>query len=168
MNIKILTQDISMISNTKKYYLAYGSNLNVDQMSIRCPGAKRIGSLYLSGYKLVFRGVADFEKDTNSKLALGLWEISKNHEKTLDRYEGVNSGLYKKILWLIEFKNVQYKALIYKMNSDSIGSPYESYKETIIDGFDDFKLNKKYLEESLKHAKINSKGETYIRKKDRG
>ena len=167
MNLNIITKDISKISDKKKYYLAYGSNLNVDQMSIRCPGAKRISSLYLSGYKLVFRGVADFEKDTNSKLALGLWEISKKHEKTLDRYEGVNSGLYKKILWLIEFKNVQYKALIYKMNSDSIGSPYESYKETINDGFDDFKLNKKYLEDSLLHAELNSKGESYTRKKDR-
>ena len=53
------------------------------------------------------------------------------------------------------------------MNSDSIGSPYESYKETIIDGFDDFKLNKKYLEDSLLHAELNSKGESYTRKKDR-
>ena len=167
MNIKILTEDVSKMSDTKKYYLAYGSNLNQDQMIQRCPGAKIIGSIYLNGFRLVFRGVADFEKDADSKLALGLWEITEDHEKALDRYEGVNSGLYKKILWLIEFKNIQYKALIYKMNSDSIGSPYEPYKETIIDGFDDFKLNKKYLEDSLLHAELNSKGESYTRKKDR-
>ena len=168
MNIKILTEDVSRMSDTKKYYLAYGSNLNQDQMIQRCPGAKIIGSIYLNGFRLVFRGVADFEKDTDSKLALGLWEITEDNEKALDRYEGVNSGLYKKILWLIDFNNVKYKALIYKMNSDSVGTPYESYRETISDGFDDFNLDKKYLEESLKHAKINSKGESYIRKKDRG
>ncbi len=158
---------MNMVSNAKKYYLAYGSNLNQDQMIQRCPGAKIISSIYLNGFRLVFRGVADFEKGGNSKLALGLWQITEEHEKALDRYEGVKSGLYKKILWLIEFNNIQYKALIYKMNSDSIGSPCESYRETISDGFDDFNLDKKYLEESLKHAKINSKGESYTRKKDR-
>ena len=28
---------------TKRYYIAYGSNLNIDQMSYRCPGAKVVG-----------------------------------------------------------------------------------------------------------------------------
>ena len=77
MNIRILTEDVSKMSDTKSYYLAYGSNLNVEQMTNRCPGAKRVGSFYLNGYRLVFRGVADFEKDTDSKLALGLWEITE-------------------------------------------------------------------------------------------
>jgi len=167
MNIRILTEDVSKMSDTKRYYLAYGSNLNQDQMMQRCPEARIIGSIYLNGYKLVFRGVADFEKDVNSKLALGLWEISEDDEKALDGYEGVNYGLYKKILWLIDFNNVKYKALIYKMNSDTVGTPHELYWETISDGFDDFNLNKKYLEDSLLHAKINSKGESHTRKKDR-
>ena len=29
---------------TKRYYIAYGSNLNIDQMSYRCPGAKVVGT----------------------------------------------------------------------------------------------------------------------------
>jgi hypothetical protein len=167
MNLNLTTEDINKISDKKKYYLAYGSNLNICQMTQRCPGAKRIGSFYLNGYRLVFRGVADFEKNNKSKLALGLWEISEDNERALDRYEGVSSGLYDKVVWVISINDTKYKALIYKMNSDSLGSPYESYKETIIDGFDDFKLNKKYLEDSLLHAELNSKGESYTRKKDR-
>jgi|TARA_B110000263_G_scaffold190339_1_gene168090 hypothetical protein len=167
MNIRILTEDVSKMSDTKSYYLAYGSNLNVEQMTNRCPGAKRVGSFYLNGYRLVFRGVADFEKDTDSKLALGLWEITEKDEKALDRYEGVNRGHYRKILWLIDFNEVKYKALIYKMNSDSVGSPDEYYKDTIEEGFNNFNLNKKYLEESLSHAEVNSEGKSYTRQKDR-
>lgn len=40
----------------RKYYIAYGSNLDVDQMLRRCPDAITIGSSTIDGYRLVFRG----------------------------------------------------------------------------------------------------------------
>ena len=40
----------------RKYYIAYGSNLDVDQMLRRCPDALTIGRSTIDGYKLVFRG----------------------------------------------------------------------------------------------------------------
>ena len=39
-----------------KYYLAYGSNLNLTQMFHRCPHARVIGHTSLSDMRLVFRG----------------------------------------------------------------------------------------------------------------
>ncbi len=33
----------------KRYYIAYGSNLSVEQMAHRCPGAKIAGMAYLRG-----------------------------------------------------------------------------------------------------------------------
>ena len=39
-----------------KYYLAYGSNLNLVQMFRRCPHARVIGHTSLPGMRLVFRG----------------------------------------------------------------------------------------------------------------
>ena len=39
-------------------YVAYGSNLNMKQMSIRCPTAAVVGSGTLNGYRLAFCGVA--------------------------------------------------------------------------------------------------------------
>ena len=38
-----------------KYYLAYGSNLNLNEMKVRCPSAKMIGSTILKDYELIFR-----------------------------------------------------------------------------------------------------------------
>ena len=35
-------------------YIAYGSNMNLEQMAIRCPGAKLIGTGLLHGYRLEF------------------------------------------------------------------------------------------------------------------
>ena len=44
----------------KKYlYGAYGSNLNIGQMGVRCPNAEPVGSLVLHGWELKFRGVLE-------------------------------------------------------------------------------------------------------------
>ena len=43
----------------KKYYLAYGSNLNLEHMAQRCPSAKPIGVTTLENYRLVYKGSAD-------------------------------------------------------------------------------------------------------------
>ena len=37
-----------------KYYLAYGSNLNLEQMSRRCPTARVVGKAQLENYRLAF------------------------------------------------------------------------------------------------------------------
>ena len=39
----------------KRYYIAYGSNLNVPQMRMRCPGATILGTADLKGWELLFR-----------------------------------------------------------------------------------------------------------------
>ena len=41
---------------TKRYYIAYGSNLNIDQMSYRCPGAKVVGTSEIPDFQLLFKG----------------------------------------------------------------------------------------------------------------
>ena len=40
----------------KRYYIAYGSNLNIRQMRMRCPGARIIGTSVVEGYQLLFKG----------------------------------------------------------------------------------------------------------------
>ena len=76
-----------------KYYLAYGSNLNIKQMQMRCPGAKPVGTMVLDGYELLFKGsktgsYLTIEKKKGGKVPVGIWQVSEQHEKALDRYEG--------------------------------------------------------------------------------
>ena len=40
----------------KKFYLAYGSNLNVKQMRFRCPDARIVGTAEIPNYQLLFKG----------------------------------------------------------------------------------------------------------------
>ncbi len=43
----------------KRYYIAYGSNLNIRQMRMRCPHATICGTARLSGWELLFKGQQD-------------------------------------------------------------------------------------------------------------
>lgn len=40
----------------QRLYIAYGSNLNLEQMAFRCPTAKVVGKSELKDYELLFRG----------------------------------------------------------------------------------------------------------------
>ena len=50
-----------------KFYAAYGSNINIQQMSGRCPEATICNNGFINGYKLTFRsgGFANIEKSEN-------------------------------------------------------------------------------------------------------
>ena len=43
----------------KRYSIAYGSNISVEQMAVRCPDAKIAGMAVLQDWKLVFKIHAD-------------------------------------------------------------------------------------------------------------
>ncbi len=124
-------------------YLAYGSNLNKKQMSKRCPKAKPIGSLILSGYKLEFRRVATIKhtKKPEDKLGCGLWDITTACESSLDIYEGFPTVYSKKIIKLDDGRNV----MTYIMNNGEISPPSLKYFNTIREGFKDFDLPKNLL-----------------------
>ena len=92
-----------------KYYLAYGSNLNIRQMQMRCPGAKPVGTMVLKGYELLFKGsktgsYLTIEKKKGGKVPVGIWQVSEQHEKALDRYEGFPVFYYKKEIPITEGK----------------------------------------------------------------
>lgn len=40
----------------KKYYFAYGSNMDINQMKDRCPDAEFMNVAYLKGYRFVYDG----------------------------------------------------------------------------------------------------------------
>ena len=41
-----------------RYYFAYGSNMNLEQMKYRCPAAEVVENVRLENYRLAFRGRA--------------------------------------------------------------------------------------------------------------
>ena len=129
-------------------YFAYGSNLDKSQMRYRCPNATPIKSIALDKHKLVFRIYADIQFDDNSIIFGGLWNITEDCEKALDRYEGVKRNLYRKKYFLYHGEKVLY----YKMNDDYISQPYLDYAIVIRKGYNDFHLPLDPLLKSIKES----------------
>ena len=103
-----------------KLYIAYGSNMDVRQMSFRCPTAKLIGPSEVEGYRLLFKGsragaYATIEPNEGSKVPVLIWEIGKSDEDSLDRYEGFPTLYYKKDL-TISVNGKSETAMIYIMD----------------------------------------------------
>ena len=72
-----------------KYYAAYGSNLNLGQMAMRCPGAKPLGTAWLEDWQLLFKGSKSgsylmIDPKKGSRVPLGVWKVSKADEQMLD------------------------------------------------------------------------------------
>ena len=59
----------------KTIYIAYGSNLNHEQMAKRCPKASYIGSTILKGWRLIFKSVATIEKDVRKEVPVGFLKL---------------------------------------------------------------------------------------------
>ena len=76
-----------------RYYFAYGSNMNLEQMKYRCPAAEVVENVRLEDYRLAFRGrapgngVATVLPEKGSCVEGVLWKITEACEKSLDFYE---------------------------------------------------------------------------------
>lgn len=141
----------------KKIYLAYGSNLNLEQMGYRCPDAAVIGSTVLPDYRLVFRGgrhsgVATIEMKRGSSVPALLWEITEKCEKALDRYEGY-PHLYRKKRLLVDLDGYELVAMAYIMNEGPpLAMPDAYYYATILEGYRDCAFDEDILKQAVKRT----------------
>ena len=134
-------------------YWAYGSNLNHAHMRVRCPAARPAGRLVVPNAVLRFRGVADVDYLEGARCEGGLWEITRACEAALDRYEGVDAGLYEKCYLKIRWHDhSEREVLYYRMLRGGILPPDVDYLETIRRGYRDFGLSEARLERALAHA----------------
>lgn len=123
-----------------KLYLAYGSNLNLEQMANRCPTAKVVGNSKRNGYRLLFRGahagaVATIEPFKGESVPVLAWEITPADEAALDRYEGW-PFLYRKETIKVRLNGKTVQAMVYIMNEGRpLGQPSCYYYSTILDGY---------------------------------
>lgn len=140
------------MNETKKSYCAYGSNMNLKQMKMRCPKAKVIGTGILDNHKLTFRGiqrgVANIESCKGRKVPIVLWEITKECEKELDIYEGF-PRLYTKKNIKVVVNEESVEAMVYVMTdgyTNMVAAPTEYYFNTIARGYADNNIGLKPLQ----------------------
>lgn len=140
----------------KRLYIAYGSNLNVRQMKMRCPKARVIGTAEIRNFELLFKesktgSYLTVEPKDGGIVPVAVWETTEADESALDRYEGYPAFYYKKDIKL-QYKGIRtgkrrtINAFAYIMHEDRpIGVPSIYYMKTCLDGYDTFYFDKQIL-----------------------
>lgn len=153
---------------TTKYYLAYGSNLNVRQMLGRCPDARMMGTAGIDGYELLFKGsktgaYLTIEKKEGAFVPVGVWAVTENDEMHLDRYEGFPTFYYKTEM-TVDIKGIKTgkvrrrTAFVYIMHEERpLGIPSDYYVRTCITGYRDFGFDIEFLRQAYKNSMEDKK-----------
>ena len=86
-------------------YAAYGSNMHPEQMLERAPHSPMTGTGWLHGWRLTFGGedigwegaLATVVEEPLSQVFVVLYDVTPADEQNLDRWEGSELGIHKKI-----------------------------------------------------------------------
>lgn len=145
-----------MAKNT--LYIAYGSNLNAAQMMRRCPTAQIYGTGRLQDYRLDFKALGSCAYATvvpcqGETVPIAVWDISREDELSLDRYEGYPTHYTKKIM-KVTLEDSVVEGMIYVMNPRAVSAqPASSYFQCILSGYDRFGFEGQKLYDALGRAK---------------
>ena len=144
-----------------RYYLAYGSNLDMERMGHRCPYAVPIGTTEIYGYRLLFKrsktgSYATIEQDANESVPAVVWLLSEYDEHLLDGYEGCPRYYYKKQfqlpVWNLEGHRMKKlkPCMAYILHEERpLGCPSRDYFKLLNDGYADWGFPKDVLYRGL-------------------
>jgi gamma-glutamylcyclotransferase (GGCT)/AIG2-like uncharacterized protein YtfP len=126
-------------------YFAYGSNINLEQMKLRCPKAKVLVKYQLKDYQFLIntRGVATIIPNLNCLVEGVLWSLTTECERSLDKYEGVKRNLYTKEQIRI---NDRLMAIVYLACDCSPGNSRPGYLEKIIQSAQELSFSVNYVD----------------------
>ena len=77
----------------------------------------------------------------------GIWNVSDSDLASLDRYEGVAGGLYRREITTVMAQNQPVDVHLYIENYDDHGLPHPDYLERIIAGARSFDLPQAWIED---------------------
>jgi hypothetical protein len=142
-----------------KLYVAYGSNLNKQQMKGRRPDAKFVGTGVIKNYELQFKGSlygahATIAPKEGASVPVGLWTIQSRDESRLDMYEGYRKTGYryydKEQVRVNMTNGGNVIGMVYIMDQKmDFGQPTPGYYDTVREGYANCGLDETVLEQAL-------------------
>ena len=148
----------------RKYYIAYGSNLNKEQIRFRCPQAEIIGTSEIKDYELLFKGsqtgsYLTIEKKGGGSVPVAVWATTAADEAALDRYEGFPTFYYKAEMKLL-IKGIRTgkirnrRCYVYIMHENRpLGMPSGYYVSTCLDGYRAFGFKEEILMRAIENGR---------------
>ncbi|MBR3457882.1 MAG: gamma-glutamylcyclotransferase, partial [Selenomonadaceae bacterium] len=139
-----------------RIYIAYGSNMDVEQMAHRCPEARLWGTGLLENWRLMFKGsltgaYATIEREKGCTVPILLWRISVADEERLDRYEGFPSFYYKRTIQAVKTDENGVRigltrGMAYIMHEErKLGMPSGHYLRILNQAYKEFGFDEKIL-----------------------
>jgi len=127
-------------------YFAYGSNLDLDQITTRCPSAEPLESARLHGHRLAFAGcsatwggaVATVICSSRATVEGGLYWMTDDDAARLDQYEG---AAYQRRLIHVEIAPDRFvEAVTYVQRAPVEAAPTAAYLARIRSGYENWEI----------------------------
>jgi gamma-glutamylcyclotransferase len=109
--------------------LAYGSNLDLEQMLARCPSARAAGRATLADYALVFGGyshrwgggVASLVRARGGSAEGVIFRVTRADVESLDSHEGVPFAYERVARWVVDECGRRRRVQLYLQPEESFG-----------------------------------------------
>jgi hypothetical protein len=120
-------------------YAAYGSNLDPERMAIRAPHSPLRGTGWLVGWRLTFGGedlswegplgtlVEAADDQEGHQVYVALYDLTDGDVESLDKWEGVDIGLFRKLKVRVQTLDGDVPAWIYVLDAYEGGLPSARY-----------------------------------------
>jgi gamma-glutamylcyclotransferase (GGCT)/AIG2-like uncharacterized protein YtfP len=122
-------------------YAAYGSNLDPAQMLERCPHSPAAGTGWVEDWRLTFGGedlgwegsLATLAPAAGEHVFVGLYDITDDDARSLDAWEGADTGLYRKLRVRVHTLDGERLAWTYVLDGYEGGLPSARYLGLLAD-----------------------------------
>jgi hypothetical protein len=122
-------------------YAAYGSNLDPERMASRAPHSPLQGTGWLLDWRLTFGGedvswegaLGTVVEDSGHQVYVALYDLTPADEDSLDKWEGVDIGLFRKIRVRVQTLDGDVVAWIYVLDAYEGGLPSARYLGMLAD-----------------------------------
>jgi gamma-glutamylcyclotransferase (GGCT)/AIG2-like uncharacterized protein YtfP len=122
-------------------YAAYASNMDPEQMAQRAPHSPLHGTGWLPGWRLTFGGedmnwdgaLATVVEDRHEHVFVALYDVPEFDEQELDRWEGTELGVYRKVRVRVEALDGDLLAWLYVLDDYEGGLPSARYLGILAD-----------------------------------
>jgi hypothetical protein len=145
---------------TRYPYAGYGSNLNLEQMARRCPGADIVGQGLLRNARLLFAYHLGIAEDQHATVPVGVFRLTAADVAALDRYEALGRS-YERFLVTVEVNGEAVRCFTYVKRDNEPEQPSEKYYQTCLQGYADFNFDSRRLRHAREHARKNEKPKRY-------
>ncbi|MDX6285591.1 MAG: hypothetical protein QOG53_1076 [Frankiales bacterium] len=116
-------------------YAAYATNMDSARMAERCPHSPSRGAGWLEGWRLTFGAeehgwegaLATVVEDAGSHVFVRLYDVPPQDERSLDQWEGVDIGLYRKVRVRVATLDGEVLAWLYILDGYEGGLPSARY-----------------------------------------